>query len=134
MSSVFWCYNALHVQLKTTGTCGTDLPPPLFLTFCLQIFTEWSLHELVLYIMKLETLSPGILFLTLHSNFKSWHFIIQSIYFNIVFWCYNALHVQLKTTGTCGTDLPPPLFLTFCLQIYFQYIFFISLLFHLNCC
>ena len=26
---------------------------------------------------------------------------------------------------------PPPLFLTFCLQIYFQYNFFISLLFHL---
>jgi hypothetical protein len=48
-----------------------------------------------------------------------------------VFWCYNALHVHLKTTGARGTDLPPPLFLTFCLQIYFQYIFFISLLFHL---
>jgi hypothetical protein len=49
-----------------------------------------------------------------------------------VFWCYNALHVQLKTTGARGTDLPPhTLFLTFCLQIYFQYIFFISLLFHL---
>jgi hypothetical protein len=48
-----------------------------------------------------------------------------------VFWCYNALHVQLKNKGARGMDLPPPLFLTFCLQIYFQYIFFISLLFHL---
>ena len=35
--------------------------------------------------MKLEIISPGILFLTLHSNFKSWHFIIHSIYFNILF-------------------------------------------------
>jgi hypothetical protein len=32
-------------------------------------------------------------------------------------------------TGTRGTDLPPPFFLTFCLQIYFQQNFFISLLF-----
>ena len=37
----------------------------------------------------------------------------------------------LDTTGARGTDLPPPFFLTFCLQIYFQYNFFISLLFHL---
>jgi hypothetical protein len=34
-------------------------------------------------------------------------------------------------TGARGMDLPPPLFLTFCLQIYFQEHFFISLLFHL---
>ena len=37
----------------------------------------------------------------------------------------------LDTTGARGTDLPPPFFLTFCFQIYFQYNFFISLLFHL---
>ena len=34
-------------------------------------------------------------------------------------------------TGARGTDLLPPFFLTFCLQIYFQLNFFISLLFHL---
>ena len=34
-------------------------------------------------------------------------------------------------TGARGTDLPPPFFLTFCLQIYFQSNFFISLSFRL---
>ena len=43
----------------------------------------------------------------------------------IIIQMYNA------TTGARGTDLPPTFFLTFCLQIYFQSNFFISLLFHL---
>ena len=42
----------------------------------------------------------------------------------------NALFVIFHT-GARGMDLPPPFFLTFCLQIYFQQNFFISLLFHL---
>jgi hypothetical protein len=36
-----------------------------------------------------------------------------------------------KTASTFWNNLPPPFFLTFCLQIYFQSNFFISLLFHL---
>lgn len=75
----------------------------------LHLFTEWSLHELVLYIMKLETLSPGILFLTLHSNFKSWHFIIQSIYFNILFLvvhpCSVALCSSFDILALCSANL-----------------------------
>jgi hypothetical protein len=45
--------------------------------------------------MKLDALSPVILFLTLHSNFKSWHFIIQSIYFNILFLVAHPFSVAL---------------------------------------
>ena len=45
--------------------------------------------------MKLETLSPGIQFLTLHSYFKSWHCIIQSIYFNILFLVVHPCSVAL---------------------------------------
>jgi hypothetical protein len=48
-------------------------------------------------------------------------FSIKFLYFFII----SSLFVRV-------TDLPPPLFFrTFCLQIYFQWNFFISLLFHL---
>ena len=59
--------------------------------------------------MKLETLSPGILFLTLYSNFKSWHFIIQSIYFNILFLvvhpCSVALCSSFDILALCSANL-----------------------------
>jgi hypothetical protein len=33
---------------------------------------------------------------------------------------YPELYSVERNTGARGTDLPPPFFLTFCLQIYFQ--------------
>ena len=32
----------------------------------------------------------------------------------------GASNLVVSCTGARGTDLPPPFFLTFCLQIYFQ--------------
>ena len=59
--------------------------------------------------MKLETLSPGILFLILFSNFKSWHFIIQIIYFNILFLvvypCSVALCSSFDILALCSANL-----------------------------
>ena len=45
-------------------------------------------------------------------------------------WILSPIIWAIHATGACGTDPPPFFFLTFCLQIYFQYHFFISLLFH----
>ena len=59
--------------------------------------------------MKLETLSQGILILTLHSIFKSWHFIIQIIYFNILFLvvypCSVALCSSFDILALCSANL-----------------------------
>ena len=43
----------------------------------------------------------------------------------------DTIYLHVFATGAPGTDSPLPFFLTFCLQIYFQKNFFISLLFHL---
>ena len=76
---------------------------------------------------------------TLHGNcFQSCNAILEIQYY----WKSERLlflkpiqqfssYIMVRTTGARGTDSPPPpLFLTFCLQIYFQSNFFISLLFH----
>ena len=76
--------------------------------------------------MKLETLSPGILFLTLHSNFKSRPFIIQSIYFNIlclvVHPCSVALCSSFDILALCSANLLFeqyfPLFVRNCLLLF----------------
>jgi hypothetical protein len=55
--------------------------------------------------------------LDIHHNCLSWY--------SLFVWQQYSIS---NHSGARGTDLPPPFFLTFCLQIYFQSNFFISFL------
>jgi hypothetical protein len=64
--------------------------------------------------------------------------VVDKLYHIMLYYTSPWSRFELTTsvvigTGARGTELtpPPPFFLTFCLHIYFQYNFFISLLFHL---